>query len=85
MHASPSLHAVPFALLLGAEQAPLDGSQVPALVHAEAPAQTTGVPLVQEPETHRSTSVQAFPSLHAVPFAAGAVRQPCTGSHPAAT
>jgi hypothetical protein len=69
VHAMPSLQAVPFGAA-GFEQ-PAAGSQVPATWHASLATQVTRLEPVQEPALHTSVWVQTFPSLHAVPSAAG--------------
>jgi len=69
VHAFPSLHVVPLAAL-GFEQRPLPGLHVPAMWHGSLAVQTVGVPDVQVPDWQVSPLVHAFPSLHAVPFAA---------------
>src|SRR5262249_12042935 len=66
----PSLHAVPFAFG-GVVHAPDSGLHTPASWHWSAAAQITGVVPTHAPDTHASTVVQAFPSLHAVPSGAG--------------
>jgi hypothetical protein len=48
VHASPSLHAVPFAFA-GLEQTPVTGSQLPASWHWSSGAQTFGLPATQLP------------------------------------
>ena len=48
VHALPSLQDVPFGRA-GLEQAPLDGSQVPATWHWSAATQVTGLDPVQVP------------------------------------
>ena len=62
---APSLHAVPLEAF-GLEHCPLDGLQVPATWHWSGAAQTTELPPLQAPPSHRSLSVQASPSLHGV-------------------
>jgi hypothetical protein len=65
VQADLSEQGAPFALV-GVEQAPVAGLQVPALWHWLRGEQTTGV-LVQDPAWHVSPVVQAFPSLQGVP------------------
>lgn len=69
VQALPSLHDVP-STLLGFEQVPVVGSQVPAEWHWSLAAQVTGFPPVQTPATQVSVCVHALPSLQPVPFAA---------------
>jgi hypothetical protein len=81
VHAFPSLHAVPFAAT-GFEHAPVDGLHVPAPWHWSLAARVTGLPPVRVPFSHVSVCVHAFPSLHAVPFAAtGFEHAPVDGLH----
>src|SRR5437867_1353023 len=68
VQAFASLHAVPFALL-GFEQTPVPVLQTPASWHWSLAVQTTGFDPAQTPAWHVSVWVQAFASLHAVPFA----------------
>jgi hypothetical protein len=68
----PSLHAVPFATGM-LPQAPVPGLQA-SVVQALPSSHATAVP-VQLPLVHWSAVVQRFPSLHAVPFAAGTLVQ----------
>jgi hypothetical protein len=80
VHMLPSLQVVPSAAA-GSVQAPVDGSQVPAVWHWSEAAQTTGLPPVQTPAWQLSVCVQRLPSLQAVPFAtAGLVQAPVDGS-----
>lgn len=74
MQALPSLQAVPFASV-GFEQVPFEGLQVPAEWHWSSDVQVTGFEPVQTPAWHESVCVQAFPSLHAVPFARAGLEQ----------
>ncbi len=67
VQALPSLQAAPFAFA-GFEQVPVLRSQVPARWHWSLAVQTTGFAPLQEPAWQVSLCVQAFPSLHAVPF-----------------
>ena len=66
VQALPSLQLVP-SVFAGLEQAPLVGSQVPALWHWSDAAQVFGLAPVQVPETQVSLWVQALPSLQLVP------------------
>jgi len=85
VHAFPSLHAAPSAAL-GFEQDPVCGSQTPATWHWSLAVHVTGLAPVQAPDWHVSLCVHAFPSLHAVPFAAfGFVQVPVPGLHTPAT
>src|SRR3989442_1146213 len=68
VQASPSLHAVPSALV-GVEQVPVAGSHVPATWHWSRAVQVTGLLPTQLPLWQVSVWVQASPSLHAVPSA----------------
>jgi hypothetical protein len=77
LHASPSLQAVPFAT--GAVRQPSAASQE-SVVHGLPSLQTSAVPAAQEPAWHVSAPLHALPSLHAVPFATGAVTQPVAAS-----
>ncbi len=71
VHALPSLQAVPFALLVAAEQTPVDVLQVPAIWH-ELAAHTTGLaPTHVPPALHESVWVHALPSLQDAPAATG--------------
>jgi hypothetical protein len=80
-HAFPSLHAVPSAMV-GFEQTPVDGSQVPATWHWSEAVQVVVLPAVQAPATHVSFRSQTFPSLHAVPSATvGFEHSPVDGLH----
>ena len=81
VHAFPSLHAVPFGAA-GFVQTPVAGAQVPAVWHASLAAHTTGFDPVHVPLWQVSVCVQAFPSLHAAPFAfAGFEQTPVAGAH----
>src|SRR6185295_2209504 len=59
VQAEPSLHTAPSALL-GLEQAPVKGSQVPAPWHWSDAVQTTGLFPTQLPAWHVSLWVQAL-------------------------
>jgi len=80
VHAFPSLQPVPFALFTGAGQ-PVAGTHAPIVWHWSV-VHVTAVPFVQVPDWHVSPVVQAFASLHVVPFAlfTGA-GQPVAGTH----
>jgi len=86
MHMSPAVHMLPSSheapsALAGFEQAPLDGSQVPARWHWSAAPQTTGFAPVQTPAWQLSDCVQALPSLQEAPSAsAGFEQSPLAGS-----
>lgn len=67
VQALASLHAAPFALL-GFEHTPVTVSQTPGTWHWSAAMHVTGLPPVQVPAWQVSVCVQAFPSMHAVPF-----------------
>ena len=69
VHALPSLQLVPLGNA-GLEQAPLEGSQVPAAWHWSPAAQVTRLDPVQVPLWQLSASVHALPSLQLVPLAA---------------
>jgi len=85
VHASPSLHDVPFEAL-GFEQVPVAGSHVPATWHWSLAVHVMGLEPVQVPDRHVSVCVQALPSLHAVPFGAlGFEQVPVAESHTPAT
>ena len=80
VQALPSLHVLPFALF-GFEQTPVDGLHVPAAWHWSRAVQVTADP-VHVPLWQASAVVQAFPSLHAVPFVAvGFEQTPVDGLH----
>ena len=53
----------------------MPGLHVPAVWHASLAAQTTGVDPVHTPDWQESLCVQAFPSLHAVPFGRAGLEQ----------
>ena len=85
VHVLPSLHVVPFAAF-GFEQVPVDGLHVPATWHWSSGVHTTGFVPAHVPFWHVSVRVQAFPSLHVVPFAAfGFEHTPVAGLHVPAT
>ena len=64
---SPSLQLVPSGLL-GFEQVPVAGSQVPALWQASLAVHERGLEPTQLPDWQVSVRVQALPSLQLVPF-----------------
>jgi hypothetical protein len=68
VQAFPSLHVVPFAFA-GFEHTPVDVLHVPTSWHWSLAVHVTGLLPVHVPDSHVSVCVQAFPSLHAVPFA----------------
>src|SRR5437870_3444368 len=79
--ASPSLHGLPSGVT-GFEQVALSGSQTPASWHWSWAVQTTGLTAVHVPPRQVSLSVQASPSLHAVPSdLAGFEHSPVAGLH----
>src|SRR5579863_1780176 len=85
VQAFPSLHVVPFAAV-GFEHVPVVGLHVPATWHWSEAVQVTAVPLRQVPDWQASPTVQAFPSLQLVPFAAaGFEHDPVVGLHVPAT
>ena len=85
VHASPSLHEVPFGAF-GFEQVPVAGSHVPATWHWSLAEHVTGLVPVHVPAWHVSLCVQALPSLHEVPFGAFGFEQlPVAGLHVPAT
>src|SRR5438132_877033 len=81
VQALPSLRVVPSGLL-GLEQVPVAGSQVPASWHWSRAVQVTGFAPVQTPAWQVSLCVQALPSLQVVPSALLGLEQvPVAGSH----
>src|SRR5207237_107180 len=66
LHASPSLHAVPFGS--AACRQPASGSHVSA-VHGLLSLQLRAAPAVHIPDRHVSAPLHTLPSLHDVPFA----------------
>ena len=85
VHASPSLHNVPFGAF-GFEQVPVAGSHVPATWHWSLDEHVTGLEPVQTPVWHVSVCVQALPSLQGWPFGAfGFEHVPVTWSQVPAT
>jgi hypothetical protein len=84
VQAFPSVQVVPFALA-GLEQRPVAGAHVPAVWHESLAVHTTDVP-AHTPFWQESDCVQAFPSLHATPFAfVGFEQTPDAGAHVPAT
>jgi hypothetical protein len=71
---SPSSQPLP-STRTGFEQLPVAGSQVPTSWHPSLAVHATGLPSRHAPAWHESTSVQAFPSLHAVPSGAAGFEQ----------
>src|SRR5207302_797941 len=69
VHASPSLHVVPFAAA-GLEHCPVLVSHVPTVWHWSDAVQATGFEPAHVPFVHESVCVHALPSLHDVPFGA---------------
>ena len=67
VHAFASLHVVPFVFATGAGH-PVAGTHAPCVWHWSGVAQVTAVPLPHTPDWHVSPVVQAFASLHVVPF-----------------
>jgi hypothetical protein len=85
VQALPSLHVAPFAAV-GFEHWPVLVLHVPATWHWSLAVQVTGFEPVQTPVVHASVCVQAFPSLHVVPFTAVGFEQvPVEGVHVPAT
>src|SRR5439155_1732652 len=80
VHALASLQLVPLGLA-GLLQAPVAGSQVPAVWHWLAAVHTTGFALTQAPAGQVSVCVHALASLHGVPLSlAGLLQPPGAGS-----
>jgi hypothetical protein len=67
VQAFPSLQSVPSGAA-GFEHSPVPVLQTPATWHASLAVQFTGFVPAQTPDSHESICVQAFPSLHVVPF-----------------
>src|SRR5215831_14615326 len=85
VHAFPSSQAEPL-VLDGFEQAPVEGSHVPALWHWSDAVQVMVFPPVQVPPWQVSPVVQALLSLQLVPLAAfGFEQTPVDGLHVPAT
>src|SRR5438132_81289 len=79
VHALASLQLVPLGLA-GLLQAPVAGSQVPAVWHWSAAVHTTGFAPTQAPAWQVSLCVHASPSLHGAPLGlAGLVQEPDAG------
>jgi hypothetical protein len=64
VHGLPSSHGVPLVTLVCTQ--PVAGSQV-SIVHGLSSSQSTGVPTHMPAVVHRSSSVQALPSLQRLP------------------
>src|SRR5436190_1619958 len=80
VHALPSVQGVPSAMA-GLVQAPVAGSQVPAVWHWSEAVHTTGFVPTQAPATQASVCVHTLPSVQGVPSAwAGLVQAPVAGS-----
>jgi hypothetical protein len=73
------VQAVPSGVV-GFEQVPVVGSQVPATWHWSSAVQTVAGPGWQAPAWQVSPTVQASPSLHRVPVSGGFVQVPVAGS-----
>ena len=71
VQALPSSHAVPFTAFVGVGHMPLVGLQVPATLHGGA-EHVLAAPATQVPFWQVSSTVQLLPSVHGVPFVAGA-------------
>src|SRR5947208_305701 len=79
VHALASLQLVPLGLA-GLLQAPVAGSQVPAVWHWLAAVHTTGLAPTQAPAWQVSVCVHALASLHLVPLGlAGLLQAPVAG------
>src|SRR5438093_191851 len=80
VQALPSLQPVPLGLA-GLLQAPVAGSQVPAVWHWSAAVHTTGFAPTQAPAWQVSLCVHALASLQLVPLGlAGLLQAPVAGS-----
>src|SRR5262245_28209434 len=80
VQALPSLHAVPFGAV-GLLHMPVAGLHVPAAWQESLAVQVRAAPPTQAPPWQVSVSVQALPSLQAVPFgSAGFEHMPVVGS-----
>ena len=66
VQALPSLHDAPLEAV-GFEQAPVVGSQTPAVWHWSVTLHTRGVPAVHTPLRQMSPVVHALPSLQTTP------------------
>src|SRR5438270_111627 len=85
VHLLPSSQGLPFAAK-GFEQAPVVGSQVPAVWHGSLAVQTIGLEPVHVPFWQVSVCVHLLPSLQGLPFAARGFEQaPVIGSQVPAT
>ena len=62
------MHAAPFVFGAGLAQTPVVVLQMPMVWHWSGAGQTTAGPGAQAPAWQVSFSVQALPSLQAVPF-----------------
>jgi hypothetical protein len=71
VHGLPSSQPVPVAALVGVEQAPVDGLQVPGTLQAGA-VHVVAVPGMHVPAWQLSPTVHMLPSLHVVPFVTAA-------------
>ena len=78
-----SLHAVPFAFGVAAEQIPVSGLHVPGSLHWSPFVHTTALDPTQEPAWQVSVWVHALLSLQDVPsgFGVAAEHVPVSGSH----
>jgi hypothetical protein len=85
VQALPSLQDVPL-VAMGFEQAPVEGSHVPATWHWSDAVHVTGFEPTQVPDWQVSLWVQALPSLQDVPLVAmGFEQAPVDGSQVPAT
>jgi hypothetical protein len=85
VHAFASVHVVPFAAA-GFEQTPVPVSQTPATWHWSLAVQTVATPGAHTPAWQVSPVVQAFASVHGVPFSiAGFEQRPVPVSQTPAT
>jgi hypothetical protein len=81
VHALPSLHVAPSALV-GFEQTPVLVLHAPTAWHVSIAVHVTGLVPVHVPAMHASVCVQALPSLQLVPSALDGFEQvPLVGSH----
>src|SRR6185437_16315128 len=72
VHGSPSLQVVPSVTLVGVEQLPVDGLQVPATLHTlPGVGQVTGLLPLQVPFWQVSVCVHRLPSSQLVPSVTG--------------
>src|SRR5206468_3848376 len=79
VQALPSSHRAPLGLA-GLLQAPVAGSQVPAVWHWLAAVHTTGLAPTQAPAAQVSVCVQALASSHGAPLSlAGLLQTPVAG------